>query len=599
MIKRVQIKNFKSIKNLDVSFNRNLFVLAGQNESGKSSILEAIRYFYSDEIEMDTLNFELEGSGKTSQEITLTFFPEDPIQFFSSIGHEIEEHFPDLNDYNTATSDFSKIVFFELTRSIETVSGVSSYRINEPVLNILKRGFLHKLYGEAIGSDNPEENDYLSFAETNLDDFCKVIIQRLPRIVFFDEQSQILPDKIPVRVLADEDNTWVGYQAVKNLEVFAGVNFVEIAGEKNSLKRLSKAQRHSDEISLKFQNIWRQRIFGDNEIKIQFKLEHEDLGTGDGLEPVFLFYVETKDKELLEPRKRSKGLIWFLSNWLSVNAIRGKKNLLFLYDEPGLFLHVKAHEDMLLLFKELVAEGHQIVYSTHSPTLIDLEALDNIGLVLNSKAKGTTVESLTSSSFGSPNKKDALQPIANAMGLEPLKEFTIFGSKKSVIVEGISDFWYFQGMAMLMGLTLDYKFVPGVGILETQVKPLISFCIGYDLTWLLVMDNGANPQKIQTLLSDFLYGGDKAKTDAKIHLVPFKEIEDIFTEADLKMINPKIKAKAGLLGSAIIGEKNKAYFSRLFMSKVKDQTITLNDLDPNTVKTFQGVFDWIENSFKI
>lgn len=597
MIKRVQIKNFKSIKNLDVEFNRNLFVLAGQNESGKSSILEAIHTFYWDSLDIDTVNFELQIGGNTTQEIEITFEIEDSKKFVNNLHYRIENNLVGINDLQFSTAVIDKFDTISIRKTFDhKTNNIHSTLIGNSK-NLLKTTFEHMADDPSYEGDQSPPSYLYPLVETNEEDIIKLIMEEMPELVFFNESSEILPDRILISDLESENTAANGYNAVMSLQKIANANFLELSKIQKHLIRNASIDGHSDEISITFQKDWKQKIHGDNSVKIKFAIEMENID-GTPTQSV-LFYVETKDKEAIEPRKRSKGLVWFLSNWLAVKAKSQEKRLLLLYDEPGLYLHLKAHEDILSLFKRLNSNGHQIVYSTHSPTLIDLDSLDNIGLVLNSKAKGTTVEGLTSASFGSPTKKDALQPIANAMGLEPIKEFTVFGSKKSVIVEGISDFWYFKGMAELMGLDLDYKFVPAVGILESQAKPLISFCLGYDLNWLLVMDNGTNPQKLQIDLSNYLFAGDKPKTDAKIHLVPFKEIEDIFTEADLKLVDPKIKAKVGQLGSAMIGSSNKALFSRLFMNKVKDKKITLAEFDPKTIAAFKDVFDWIEASFKI
>jgi predicted ATP-dependent endonuclease of OLD family len=116
---------------------------------------------------------------------------------------------------------------------------------------------------------------------------------------------------------------------------------------------------------------------------------------------------------------------------------------------------------MLKVFRNLVENGHQIIYATHTPSLIEIDKLHNIGLVVNTEDNGTVVESLTSSNIDSQHKRDALQPISEAMGLEPFNDFTII-SKKNIILEGLSDFWYFKAMSIILNKKNEYKFVPGI-----------------------------------------------------------------------------------------------------------------------------------------
>ena len=116
----------------------------------------------------------------------------------------------------------------------------------------------------------------------------------------------------------------------------------------------------------------------------KFFIENNDAGDKE-----ISFFVETKDNEFLAPRRRSKGMIWFLSLWLELKAKENAHALLLLFDEPGLHLHIKANKDMLSVFHKLITKGHQVIYSTHSPSLIETDKLHNIGLVINNEKGGT------------------------------------------------------------------------------------------------------------------------------------------------------------------------------------------------------------------
>ena len=51
-IRRIQIKNFRSIKNLDIGVE-DLAAFVGDNDSGKSNILRALNLFFNNVIEGD------------------------------------------------------------------------------------------------------------------------------------------------------------------------------------------------------------------------------------------------------------------------------------------------------------------------------------------------------------------------------------------------------------------------------------------------------------------------------------------------------------------------------------------------------------------
>ena len=139
---------------------------------------------------------------------------------------------------------------------------------------------------------------------------------------------------------------------------------------------------HNNTISVDFQKAWGQKIHNDN--KIEVKYDFEKRATDDT--SYVNFYTETKDRQKLKPHQRSKGLIWFLSFWIELNAQNSSdQQLILLADEPGLYLHVKAEADILKLFKKLSGEEHQIIYTTHSPNLIESEKLSRIKLGLNDR----------------------------------------------------------------------------------------------------------------------------------------------------------------------------------------------------------------------
>ena len=73
-----RIKNYKSIadsKDVSLSELDNITILAGQNESGKSSILRALKDFERGEFDKDSVPFSLEN--ETQQSVSCTYRIED------------------------------------------------------------------------------------------------------------------------------------------------------------------------------------------------------------------------------------------------------------------------------------------------------------------------------------------------------------------------------------------------------------------------------------------------------------------------------------------------------------------------------------------
>ena len=73
-------------------------------------------------------------------------------------------------------------------------------------------------------------------------------------------------------------------------------------------------------------------------------------------------------REMCIRDRRSNGLKWFLN--LFIDLAYGNlenKTIIYLLDEPGVYLHVNAQRELLVLLKNLCNKGGQVVYTTHSP----------------------------------------------------------------------------------------------------------------------------------------------------------------------------------------------------------------------------------------
>lgn len=76
---------------------------------------------------------------------------------------------------------------------------------------------------------------------------------------------------------------------------------------------------------------------------------------------------------------RSRGFVWFFSflAWYG-DVQREKQNVIILLDEPGTSLHGKAQADLLRYFEEELVPNHQLIYTTHSPFMVDSTRFDRV-----------------------------------------------------------------------------------------------------------------------------------------------------------------------------------------------------------------------------
>ena len=76
---------------------------------------------------------------------------------------------------------------------------------------------------------------------------------------------------------------------------------------------------------------------------------------------------------------RSKGFTWFVSFlvWFKKLQEDKDKNIIILLDEPGLNLHAAAQNDLLKFIKDL-SQTYQVIYTTHSPFMVDSIDLNKV-----------------------------------------------------------------------------------------------------------------------------------------------------------------------------------------------------------------------------
>ena len=136
--------------------------------------------------------------------------------------------------------------------------------------------------------------------------------------------------------------------------------------------------------------------------------------------------------------ERSHGFQWFFSFYLVflVESAKAHKGAILLLDEPGLHLHPTLQTKLIDLF-ERISGDNQLLYSTHLPFLVDGNHLERVRTV---HLDGPEPQKTRVSNDVRPTgDRDTLFPLQAALGYSIAQ--TLFLGKRSVIVEGITDYW--------------------------------------------------------------------------------------------------------------------------------------------------------------
>ncbi|KPY10362.1 hypothetical protein ALP07_02537 [Pseudomonas savastanoi pv. glycinea] len=147
----------------------------------------------------------------------------------------------------------------------------------------------------------------------------------------------------------------------------------------------------------------------------------------------------------IELDQRSEGFQWLVSFFIVFFAeAKGKhKNTILLLDEPGVSLHALKQREFRKTIS-LLANENQTIYSTHSPFLVGPDELDIVRVVeLTDRTIGTKVHTTVTS--GDPA---ALLPLQEALGYDLAQ--SLFSTQRNLILEGLTDYWYVEGIANLL-----------------------------------------------------------------------------------------------------------------------------------------------------
>ena len=135
--------------------------------------------------------------------------------------------------------------------------------------------------------------------------------------------------------------------------------------------------------------------------------------------------------------EHSSGFRWFFSFLAAFSEYESAQApIVILLDEPALNLHARAQADFLRFIEERLAPKCQVIYTTHSPFMIQPGSLHRVRLIEDhGQDTGVTVSTDVLST-----DPDTLFPLQGALGYDIAQN--LFIAPNNLVVEGTSDFTY-------------------------------------------------------------------------------------------------------------------------------------------------------------
>ncbi len=490
ILKKAVINKYKSYTTeSEVKLEEDITVLVGKNESGKSAFLEALakfHYFTHDEkfkfdATHDYPRRELTKfrKSKTPFEVIKCFFEIDE-DGLSHIANDIGEGVFTSKQFTVAAKYGSVrrwggytaadernyidalVVQYDLSDSAQKLAkqcqtvkdfiGLSSSGVSDAGLLSAIDEVNKKIVPHAYPWDNLIEGYVVKHHLT----------PNLPRFWYFNEYHE-LPSRISIEDIkhgaTSGDISQKQLETAKALFELANIDIDELLQSDDFESFVAELEATANEVTDKIFDYWST----NDKLEIQFAIESKPR---DDQAPEKILHIRIKDKKnrvSLPLTSRSKGFNWFFSFivWFSKIQDEESRNFILLLDEPGLNLHASAQADLLRFIEEL-SEHYQILYTTHSPFMLDAKRMNRVRTVYDSD-NGSMISDVLQE-----QDPDTLFPLQAAIGYGIAQNLSV--SQNNLLVESPAAINYLTFMSNLLesegraGLRDDITLAPVGGL---------------------------------------------------------------------------------------------------------------------------------------
>ncbi len=545
-LKKVHIKEFQSIRDSNPFEIGDITCLVGKNEAGKTAALQAlyrlnplIKSEGDFDVTDDYPRSDVEdyqqgvesGARKPAVVVRATFSldSEDLEKIENDFGKGILKQ-PEL----TLSKGYENRLYIALdvNEKIAIEAFIKTAQVPVELSDSLLGCSSFKDFTEKIDNDqNVENKEHINSLRASAEKvkksnglvsyFYNTYLERnLPKFLYFDEYYQLrghenleaLINRVNQNKLEKSDYPLLG------LIELARLDLNELLKPDRTQALVNKLEGASNHLSKKILNYWSQ----NKHLDMRFDVRPGRPGDPEGMRSgnnLWAGVYDTKHKVTTLLGTRSRGFVWFFSflAWFDQQQ-RKEEPFILLLDEPGLFLHGKAQGDLLNYMEKELKGDHQVIYTTHSPFMVDPQRFDRVRIVQN-KNMDTALD-IHSADEGTKVFEDVLEatedslfPLQGALGYEIHQ--TLFVGPNSLVVEGVSDLLFIQTIS---------------GVLESAKR------IGIDRRWTITPVGGSD--KVPTFVA--LLGAQRGLNVATLIDIQKKgkqTIENLYKKKLLKKKN--------------------------------------------------------------
>lgn len=449
-----------------------------------------------------------------------------------------------------------------------------------------------------------------------------ILHKRLPVFVYFSNYFRVHPrmhlrhlaDRIEQKLLDDEQYDY-GNKCLLQLLGFT-------AKELSDLGEVPEPKQDDIEAFKRYQDQLDERAYKLNAAQVRLTEEIRNVWRPDKAKDEAATLRITADRQYLkvvvedelgvdiELDQRSEGFQWLVSFFIVffAEAADKYKNAILLLDEPGLSLHGLKQREFRQTISRLAKEN-QTIFTTHSPFLVGPSELDLVRVVeMTDRRVGTKVHTTLTA-----KDPKSLLPLQEALGYDLAQ--SLFSQKRNLVLEGLADYWYVDGVANLLregglaNLNESLALVPAASAGKVVYYATLLFAQNLKVAALLDSDSAGDQAAEQEILVHTLGNKNILRTkDVYIGSVKTPEIEDLLRETlvaiakdDLGWDVTAISASQPLRPIVDIFKEEISHFSKYKLAKAFLRWVrasTANDLTVDERTQLTNLMESINKALK-
>lgn len=442
--------------------------------------------------------------------------------------------------------------------------------------------------------------------EDNFDDATwEVARARLPEFFYFADYSK-LPYSVKIQDVLKNDTVSDPETTARALLMLGGTEkdyMLHPDYERRKRELENVANVLTDDVN----KYWSQ----NPELRVQPDITQRTIPTPHGQQSVLdemkLRIWDNRHSLSLPFTEHSSGFQWFFSFLAAFSEYEHRDPpVVILLDEPAVGLHAKAQADFLRFIEERLTKRSQVIYTTHSPFMVQPGKLERVRLV---EDRGKEYGAVLSSDVLTRDR-DTLFPLQGALGYDLVQH--LFINENNVVVEGTSDYAYLTLISDYLaskgrvGLDPRWSIVPVGGV---DLIPTFVALLGNHLKVTIVVDSRKEGnQRLDRMAKDGYLERQRIILIGDILGRKSGDIEDLFEEDEYiglynKAFGKVLKVK-DLKGTDAIVVRIARYedvarydHGRPADVLLRERDAVLSTLSENTLKRFEELIIRINRTF--